>query len=285
MNLKLLVFILLFSNIIFAQKKILVIDKENKKPILNVAILINDTVKYISNEEGIIFIKDKDINKEVKVKHLIFEKIELENFINIDTIFLKDKIESLNEIILTKTNEKKIVKTVFPPNSILSEFGFYKGWSTKLESEYATFLTNEDKKIAKIKSIIIELKKGHWVNKKNLMMPFKVNLYSIDSISKLPCKRLLNKSIIIQKEKNNNLEIDISEYDIDFPISGIFVSIETLSAEFYVKKGFKYNVGPSFKYLRIINHKKNYTLRKENNKEEWELIKTFIYNFGIKIIK
>lgn len=87
MKLKLLVFILLFSNIIFAQKKILVIDKENKKPVLNVAILINDTVKYISNEEGIIFIKDKDINKEVKVKHLIFEKIELENFINIDTIF------------------------------------------------------------------------------------------------------------------------------------------------------------------------------------------------------
>lgn len=116
-------------------------------------------------------------------------------------------------------------------------------------------------------------------------MPFKVTLYSIDSISKLPSKRLLNKSIIIQKEKKNNLEIDISEYDIDFPISGIFVSIETLSAEFYVKKGFTYNVGPSFKYLRIINHKKNYTLRKENNKEEWELIKTFIYNFGIKIIK
>jgi len=57
MNLKLLVFILLFSNIIFAQKKILVIDKENKKPVLNVAILINDTLKYASNVEGVFFYK------------------------------------------------------------------------------------------------------------------------------------------------------------------------------------------------------------------------------------
>lgn len=104
-------------------------------------------------------------------------------------------------------------------------------------------------------------------------MPFKVSLFSVDSINKIPDKKLIDESIFVQKDKNNKIEIDVIEYDIDFPSNGVFVVVEILSVDYYVSKGFKYNKGPSFKYLEKLNN------------ENWEKIKDFIYKFGIEILK
>jgi hypothetical protein len=282
MNLKILVFILLFSNITFAQKKILIIDKENMKPIVNVAILINDSLKYASNVEGIFFIKNKDFKKKVIIKHVSYETINLNELINVDTIFFEKKINNLNEIILINKKNKELI--ILPPNSVLSEFGFYKGHNTNLDTQYVTYIPNEIDSEYKIKSIIIEMKKGHWRSENLNLMPFKLNLYSVDSILKIPLEKLIDESIYIKKENKNKIIVDVSDYNIDFKKEGIFVSVEILDIEEYVKDGFFYNSGPSFKYLKKLKQSNFFTLAKDENNSKWREL-SFVYNFGIKIIK
>jgi hypothetical protein len=280
MNLKFLV--LLFSTITFAQKRILVIDKENRNPIVNVAILINDTVKYASNDEGFFLIKNKDLKKEISLKHVSYETINLNELVNVDTIFFEKKINKLNEIILVNKKNKELI--ILPPNSIISEFGFYKGHNTNLDTQYVTYIPNEIDSEYKIKSIIIELKKGHWKSENLNLMPFKLNLYSVDSILKIPLEKLIDESIYTKKENKNKIIIDVSDYNIDFKKGGIFVSVEILDIEEYVKDGFFYNSGPSFKYLKKLKQNDFFTLEKNNDKNEWKKL-SFVYNFGIKIIK
>jgi hypothetical protein len=280
MNLKFLV--LLFSTITFAQKRILVIDKENRNPIVNVAILINDTVKYASNDEGFFLIKNKDLKKEISLKHVSYETINLNELVNVDTIFFEKKINKLNEIILVNKKNKELI--ILPPNSIISEFGFYKGHNTNLDTQYVTYIPNEIVSEYKIKSIIIELKKGHWKSENLNFMPFKLNLYSVDSILKIPLEKLIDESIYTKKENKNKIIIDVSDYNIDFKKGGIFVSVEILDIEEYVKDGFFYNSGPSFKYLKKLKQNDFFTLEKNNDKNEWKKL-SFVYNFGIKIIK
>jgi hypothetical protein len=280
MNLKFLV--LLFSTITFAQKRILVIDKENRNPIVNVAILINDTVKYASNDEGFFLIKNKDLKKEISLKHVSYETINLNELVNVDTIFFEKKINKLNEIILVNKKNKELI--ILPPNSIISEFGFYKGHNTNLDTQYVTYIPNEIVSEYKIKSIIIELKKGHWKSENLNLMPFKLNLYSVDSILKIPLEKLIDESIYTKKENKNKIIIDVSDYNIDFKKGGIFVSVEILDIEEYVKDGFFYNSGPSFKYLKKLKQNDFFTLEKNNDKNEWKKL-SFVYNFGIKIIK
>jgi hypothetical protein len=280
MNLKFLV--LLFSTITFAQKRILVIDKENRNPIVNVAILINDTVKYASNDEGFFLIKNKDLKKEISLKHVSYETINLNELVNVDTIFFEKKINKLNEIILVNKKNKELI--ILPPNSIISEFGFYKGHNTNLDTQYVTYIPNEIDSEYKIKSIIIELKKGHWKSENLNLMPFKLNLYSVDSILKIPLEKLIDESIYTKKENKNKIIVDVSDYNIDFKKGGIFVSVEILDIEEYVKDGFFYNSGPSFKYLKKLKQNDFFTLEKNNDKNEWKKL-SFVYNFGIKIIK
>jgi hypothetical protein len=274
------IFIIVFTNVFSQEKKIFVTSKSNL-PVQDVAFLLNDTVRYVTDDLGNVYIRKNDLHNTFKVRHLTHELLEVSNLIDVDTIRLKETTESLEEIILSAKKKKSVSKAISPTNSILSEFGFYKGWTTELEANYATFVSNSLNIDAEIKFITLELKKCHTQNADNLFMPFKVNIYSVDSLSKFPKVKLLDKSILVQKAGSNHLEIDISQYNIIFPLNGIYISVEILSADYYVRNGFFYNVGPSFKYLKKLNETDFYTVKKSLNSDEWHKIESFVYNFGI----
>lgn len=281
---KIYIIFLFTFNFIFSQEKKIFIFSEDRLPIEDAEIYIEDSIKFVSNKSGLFKINKYDLYKKIKIKHLNYKSNEIDSLFMIDTIFLIQKNNILNEVelVIKKKNLKN--KTLYPPNSILSELGYYKGWSTTFSSEYATYISNEEKIIAKIKSIKIELMKGHWQKREALYMPFKVNLYTIDTITKMPQKKIIDEGILIKKDKSNEIEVDISEYDLDFPQNGIFVSVDILSSDYYYNNGFRFNKGPSFKYLKILKNQNYFTVKKVNENNDWNLITTFIFKFGIKII-
>ncbi len=181
--------------------------------------------------------------------------------------------------------------TFAPPNTFISEFGFYKGQGIQFNSVYVTYIPNEKQQVSNINSIVVETKKTSGGSKKQTQMPFIVNIYAVDSIFRIPTTKLISDRIVTQRTSKNIIEIDISKYEILFPKEGIFVSVEPLKVEEYVQKGFKYNIGPSFKYLKKTSNRDYFSLRqsfdeKGNIKSEWGKDQLyFVYNFGIIVNK
>ncbi|NOQ23970.1 MAG: hypothetical protein GQ564_01290 [Bacteroidales bacterium] len=69
-------------------------------------------------------------------------------------------------------------------------------------------------------------------DKGNYKKPFKVMLYSIDSITGKPSKILIPDTLIISAKSGNYwTTIDISAYSLDFPKEGVFASMEWIPDE------------------------------------------------------
>lgn len=152
--LKFFLFILI-CNLTCAQEKVIFVFTNSKQPVQDVAFYIDDTIKYVSNEFGFVNVNKKDLLRSVKIKHVSYQEFEINELISTDTIFLKEKVELLNEVLITEKDKKVGTKIIFPPNSFLSEFGHYKGWATTFEAKYATYIPFEKKKRPKLK--VLEL--------------------------------------------------------------------------------------------------------------------------------
>jgi hypothetical protein len=64
-------------------------------------------------------------------------------------------------------------------------------------------------------------------DKGNYSKPFKVMLYSVDSITGKPLKEIIPDTIIVNAKSGNSwTTINLSEYNIDFPKDGLFASME-----------------------------------------------------------
>ncbi|MGX7686041.1 carboxypeptidase-like regulatory domain-containing protein [Flectobacillus roseus] len=64
--------------------------------------------------------------------------------------------------------------------------------------------------------------------------PFLIQLYSVDSIHGKPHKPLLKEALLLRASKSNKWnEFDLSQYGIQIPSNGIFVSIGLLTQEEY----------------------------------------------------
>jgi hypothetical protein len=64
--------------------------------------------------------------------------------------------------------------------------------------------------------------------------PFLIQLYSVDSVYGKPYKPLLKEALLLRASKSNKWnEFDLSQYVIQVPSNGIFVSISLLTQEEY----------------------------------------------------
>lgn len=64
--------------------------------------------------------------------------------------------------------------------------------------------------------------------------PFLIQLYSVDSVNGNPHKPLLKEALLLRASKSNKWnEFDLSQYGIQIPSNGVFVSISLLAQEEY----------------------------------------------------
>jgi len=287
----------LFSVCVTAQSsiKISLLSKKDSTFIENAFIYKDNILVSYSDKKGVFKIKNTDF-KSITINHLSFKSISLnkKEVDNNKIIYLTEKNEALDEV----TINSKEVKTdlILPKQSLWSKIGYYKGHKANTNSVYATYIPFDNKyKNSIIKNILIETHKGYWGDPNKQYMPFLINLYSVDSVSKLPNKQMISDSILVSKNKNDKSKYvthNVEKYYIDFPEDGIFVAVKTLNKYQYRKYDDISNEAPAFKIIdeskrsKSVTYCKHYhidgTIEKDWIDKDIPLL-GFIYNFGIEV--
>jgi len=195
------------------EKKIKILNSENKKPISYANIKFLKSKKgTFSNEKGIFLINNNEIDS-LLISVLGYEDKVLSVSKIKDTVFLIPKTITLKEI--TLSNKK-------------AEYGYFKKNGKFIRSALnrvivAMYIPNKNKQK---NEFITHL---HYRIKKfgNELSTVRPHLLSVNKLTKNPDKEILNENIIIDiNEKNKILSIDITDKNIKFPKEGIFVALE-----------------------------------------------------------
>lgn len=150
-----------------------------------------------------------------------------------NTILMEEEVSQLNEVILVADN-RKFKKEKLEP---YLDDDYYHCWLPTIESEIAVFFNNSDKSLKRLSSIHfpITLESKDWekrkkknAEKKPFSTLFKVQFYENDN--GLPGKVLTYENIVFRAtEKNGDSHnLDVSEYNINYPKNGFFVSLQVL---------------------------------------------------------
>lgn len=263
----LLYFFLSIFSISFSQsRQCLLFDKETKLAIENANIDFSNGKGTHTDNKGV-FLVQKNI-EFIKISYIGYESLEYKLTTKTDTIFLTPSTEALNEVNVVK--EKRNYKQIFPKkgfNDFLPENFGSDGTTIESVLIKAVYIPNESKDTTKtISKIIIHPtdytsvtlgeKNKHEKQKGQKYAPFKINLYTVDTIIGIPIKRIFEQDITVQLkegEKHLNYELTLDQL-INFPIEGIFIAISSFPKEYYEAIGFK--TGPGFKTIGISEKSK-----------------------------
>lgn len=276
-----------------SNKIIQILSKSDSTAIESANIFIGDKFITNSDSEGYFSIDTKRINNEIKISHVIFGNsfISKSLLINSDKIYIEEKTNNLEEVIVSV--KKKIKKLIFPEKDILSLKK--NGVSFPFNSEVAIYIPNDnmlDDYI--IKKIIIMTEKNQFIkNNNSKYVPFEVNLYSVDSVKRVPNEKIFNDNFFaVRNRTEDNVTIDLSYIsETKFPKNGIFIVIGLFDEQYYNEMGF--NEKPSFKVIRKkkkSNFKEYHRMIIQGTKGEWfepmySKINLQCFYFGLEIIK
>jgi|GEM_PF-2326130 len=210
-------------------KNYFIVDSITKEaiPYATISIFANSTGTY-SDSKGTFDIAIKD--SLVKIYCLGYEtkSFNLKKLLN-DTLLLYPVTYDLNEIIVREPEKTK--KT---------EIGFYHskhgiGRSLMPGGEMVVYIPNNTGDTPYIEDILIGIetrihKAINW--REGFVGVYKVNIYAVNPESVVPSSSILKKDLIFTtanlQEKNI---IDVSEYNIEFPVDGVFIGIEWIGKQ------------------------------------------------------
>lgn len=104
---KLILILLQFPILFFAQQKVQILDSETSKPISNARIISNQNV-YYSNDDGYILLPENSDNQEISAIGYVSETVK--NYK--PTIRLKPKYQNIDEVKIVSIDIKKLLKDV-----------------------------------------------------------------------------------------------------------------------------------------------------------------------------
>lgn len=238
----------------------LVVDSDSKSVIESANIDFLNGKGTHTNTQGVFYL-DKNI-PHLKISCIGYTTLELNVAAIKDTVFLKRSTEDLKEISI-KSEKRKYV-SIFPTrnfNNLLPK-NFGTGAPIRSILMKAVYIPNENKDTTKvIAKIILYLtdyqtvslveKKKFQKQKKQKLAPFKINLYTVDTLIGIPIKRIFAKDIVVElKEGESFLTYELTiDQQINFPLEGVFIALSSFENNYYEKIGFK--SGPAFKTIGI----------------------------------
>ena len=221
MKILVLFYLLIFNNL-FAQKITVLEQGSNLAvPYATVTFYKDGNVVFgnYTNYQGEI---DADIEFDsVEISCLGFEKTKVsKNNIKNNTVFLTKQNIELEEVII---NHKKIDLTHIGENktkkSIINGVGLAKG------NEIVQFIENYLGKVTKLNSLYFVT--GKVKNK----AAFRVHIYKKIKINTSIADeeiQTLNTIYYLEKDSDGRVEINLTQYDIDFPLEGLYIGLEGL---------------------------------------------------------
>lgn len=270
----------------FSQFK--VYDNVDKSPIENVLIIQNNLQKATSDNNG-----NFNFDLSNKIDSIRFYRmgykvldVSFEDLLHKKNIFLEPIENKLKEVIVTQSFKKLEVYPEKKTTNFLMINQPAKIWYSSQIALFVPYKIEFNEYF--INKIFIHTMKGYWDREdSSKFAPFKINLYEVDTITKLPGGKLFNDNYVIQRGLDEN-RIEVSLFErLDFPIEGIFIVIETYSQS-------QYPVRPAFQRIKKTKKSKYESyfkslLVKEGKYSDWtshnDMNIDAIYYFGLELIK
>lgn len=213
------VLFLFLSTFVFAQTKGIVVD-ENNKPIPYVSIWVeNENIGTTSEENGQFEIHVSDKNKNLIFSSLGFEK-KIVKASDAQMVKLVSTAYNLKEVVILnkkETKEKEIGQT---NGGVLQAFDN----GPRMDAKYFPYSPSY-KKTKFIKQVTI------FTDSNIENATIKIHLYGVDA-NGFPGDELLGKDFIVTIKKGVlKHKIDITEFNLTMPSTGIFVAYEKLMIE------------------------------------------------------
>lgn len=198
-------------------------------PVENATIKVitkNNSFLCVSNNKGKYQFKNFEKNEiqSFEVSHISFKNKKTSKFI--DTIFLVEKINYLDDVVVS--SKKKVYK-LSPFKKLFTEVRNFS-WDESIAVFVPQELENKGREIKKLLYAVSD-----YGGVKGLKyQPFSANVYSVDTITKLPKEHIIKDKIIVKKKDEKFwVEVDVSEYNIKIPKEGVFIVMELLDKDIY----------------------------------------------------
>lgn len=235
--------LLLQVNVLFSQTNSIegfVYSKKSNVPIenANVKLEINGKTLYASTDVNGKF-RFKNVESysaiySIEISHQAYKK-EIFNKIT-SKFYLAENINEIAEVNISSTIQKKIYELPLIDRLKINER--VHSWGCRM----AVFIPYEkEEKI--IKKLLYAISDCDGV-KGLKYLPFSANIYSVDSITKLPKAPIIKEKIIVRKKDNKYwVKVDVSQYQIKIPPEGLFVVMEILDKDTYKGQIVQSNTG------------------------------------------
>jgi len=241
-----------------SEAQIVILDSDSKHPISYATISFGNGNGLFADDEGL-FVFTKKLYSDVDslfITALGYKNLNVATTSLSKTLFLEPKIDELNEIVIKVKPKGKFKKEKL--KAYLDD-DYYKCWLPTIESEIAVFFDNKNNKVKKITSVYFPfaLESKNWkkrkrsnADKRSFSTLFKVNFY--ENKDGFPGKVLTNENIVfrVTEQDGDLFELNVDDYDIFIPKSGIFVSLQVLG---YTDKTGKLLPNKKYKEIKSKN--------------------------------
>lgn len=281
-----------------------IINEKDSTIVAFAHIFLDEKIYAYSNDNGMFTIKNHEEFDILKISHLSFEtkSISYDELQKDKIITLKEKVNILEEVFITANKKKRKIKTILPEKSIRDIFTrnndirlLYEtgrridGEDTKetLNISKAVYVPNKYSKENTIITKIILNSADKPVEGDTVYIPFKVNLMTYDTITRLPKDKIFNEDLAVGKKRGESVTIDLSrEGFVEFPKEGVCVVVSVYHTEYYMLQG--YNNPPAFDAVQIQKSSKFREYYKFMHSDKWKehlysMIREQSFNFGVEI--
>lgn len=268
-------FTVFISNLFFCQD-IKVLDFNTNQSIENVTVSLDEKFIGYSDSNGGFRLNEDLKYSIISFSHLNYETlvIEKERFTE-PIIYLVSKLETLDEIEIEAKKKYNLRRAIF--GGLKASAGSNFGYNTKV----VTFIPFEEE--GKITTLTYQLVDMLGVRGLKYLK-FKANLYSIDTLTRLPKQKLIEEGIITSNKNGDRVySLDISKYNIQMPKEGVFVAFIILGYDDYdvkdvMSKGGLMVATPAIKTRTRKNKEKRFSLKYIEKSHDPKLINIWIKN-------
>jgi hypothetical protein len=226
----LLICLLISAGYSFGQSILLkgrIMDAETNEPLQFATIEIRSLLTgTIANENGVFELPIDSQNHNLDTLEFSYlgyakSKISLADFLTSKDkiIFLKPSHVSLGEVVVMPKKYKTVVLGITDnkPES--------KQISNIFNSKIGNYIANDKNKIGWIKSISYYMDaEGHPET------PFRVRIYDLNKEKNCPGNDILNENLIVSAVKSGWFTVDLTKYNLQFPLDGMFVMMEWINS-------------------------------------------------------
>jgi hypothetical protein len=213
-------YLFLLTNLLSAQTKGVVQDSISGKPIPFVSIWIeNENSGATSEEDGTFIINTSSKSKSLLFSALGFEKKKVK-ITDAAVVKLKAIDYQLDEVVISKRFESKKREIGETDNTICQAFDN----GPRIDVKYFPYKASY-KKIRYIKQVSI------YTDSRIENATIRIHFYGVDA-NGFPSEELFNKDMIVTVKKGTIINaFDITDYNLKFPKTGLFVGFEKLIVE------------------------------------------------------